>query len=258
MPTLKDAKPLLPSTMRFFGAGFSPPMALGALSGEYQKLGWAALNNWLDFTKDANRRFIPDELRSFLHVNVDAFMVAVRKFEEAVPIVEVSELLKMSEYVRVSEVEALDVFDSLLPLSFAEEAKLLHAVQAKPQNVEVAERNCNIIMHYFHKVLLPRRCRMLHHVRSVTSPEIFDVGANTNPVSRALARFLRPGPLPDTVVHDALLDLATSGWQFRYYNVNLQLLRELIFKQQTATADDLKAFLYSLILLGEEITPTGA
>ncbi|CUF29174.1 guanylate cyclase, putative [Bodo saltans] len=249
--SLEVTKPVMPHLMKFFATGFLPPMALGAISGEYQKMGWWAICQWLETTKDPEREFLPKEQIPFLRVDLDKYFSALVKFEEIIPQDDTP------EDSSVSDLESLIALDMVFPMSLEEERKLLDKALTLPKSSSEAEEHCNILMHYYYKVLLPRRGRLLKYTLSMQTLEDAKCEGMSDTdcaIGKAFRRFLHPNPIPDCVVHDALLDLATAGWSSKYFNVNLQLIRELIFKDRLATANDFKAYLLSLKIFGQSIT----
>lgn len=244
-------KPAMPHLMKFFATQFQPPMALGAISGEYQKMGWWAICQWLETTKEPGREFLPAEQIPFLRVDLDKYFAALKTFESIVPQDD------STEDTSASDVEALIDLDMVFPMSLDEERKLLERALTLPKNTKEAETSCNILMHYYYKVLLVRKRRFLAHTQpmeTLDDSKCDGMSETGCAIAKAFSRFLRPSPIPDCVVHDALLDLATAGWSSKYFNVNLQYVRELIFKQRLATANDLKAYLLALKIFGQSIT----
>jgi len=249
----------MPQSMRFFATSFSPPMALGAISGEVQKMGWMLQVAVLDLA-NPTVEFLSREYRGYLKVDLDLFMRAVERFDETIPQLSPEQ---QSEFRALGppDSESLEVLGHVLPLSLDEERSVLQNILAESQTVADALRRQTILMHYYYKVLLPRRNRIVFYVRSLHSLDDVQCQAmrsDSTSILRAFRLMLHPPPVPSVRVHEALLELATGGWQSRYYHVNLQRIREQIFKWERATVDDFKAFLLALKMFGEEISISGA
>jgi class 3 adenylate cyclase len=266
-----------------FGMSYMPTFSLGPISGEMQKLVWAAVMNLLDFTRRAGDAFLTKEDRHYLDVDVEAYGRALEVFEKTIP-----QLPQHFVFGRppgcpaqgecaILDKMMLRVNEGSPGMTVKEEKELAGKVQRKPTNLAEALEQLLQIRAYHYCVQIGRRERILRYVRSLTDVE----GANLvcpsttvtasqgspttststsatvgvgDPVRRAFYRFIRPYPIPQTVIHEALLDLATAGWRSKYYSVNLQLIRDEILRNRTASLDDFKAYLLSLQTFGEEIT----
>jgi class 3 adenylate cyclase len=250
-----DSLPLMPSPVTF-GKDYLPPMALGAISGEMQKLCWHACNGVLDVTKAPERTFIPDATRALLHVDLGALMAAIAKFDRIVPLLPTASERFPGEPAP-GECYILDEFK--VPASYDDEKALLSTFQTLATTAEEAVLKCAVFRAYHFKVVMPRVHRMTEHVKGLVSGENMcaQMKASTDCVKTAFCRFLRPCPLPATVMHEALMDLATAGWTSKNFAVNLQSIRDTVLRRKTASPVDFKAFLYSMKLFGEEITQHG-
>ena len=253
---LDTVKPM-PIAM-YEGCVYVPPMALGAISGEAQKLCWSVLNNWLDITKAKETVFLPDFMRPFLFVDTDAYGKALEALDQRLPpfpslpssMTGPEWLTKEPEWAEVSETSTIE-----------EEKALIKSLQAKPKDSDGAHRAMKLFLCFHHKLLMPRRDRIVAAVRQMTDKgKVCSEMTKTSTsdhldcVAIAFSRFLRPYPIPDIAVHEALLDLAAAGWVSKYFHINLQKVRELIFQFRAATLDDFKAMLLALKIVGDEIS----
>jgi hypothetical protein len=140
-----------------------------------------------------------------------------------------------------------------------QERALLLDFQVPSNNVRDAIIKAAVFRAYHFRVILPRVERMKEYVKTLTKPELMCATFHNDSghVKRALTRMLRPCPVPESVVHESLMDLATAGWQSSNFAVNLQSIRDTVLRRKTVTALDFKALLFSLKLFGEELTNRG-
>jgi class 3 adenylate cyclase len=259
-PWEDDLERMNPMTKAMYDVcAYVPTMALGAIAGEAQKLCWCLLNNWLDLTKEKHIVFLPDNLRPILYVDVDAYGKALEKFETRLPpFPSLPNSMSGPPWLQ-QEPEWTEIRHDM---SINDEKHLIGSLQESVCDSAAAHRKAKLFLSYHYKLLLPRRDRIVAAVRSMTSvesacPEMLKQMTHEKPldcVATAFRRFLRPYPIPDIAVHEALMDLSAAGWVSRYFHINLPKVRDLIFLQRVATLDDFKAMLFSLKLIGEQIT----
>lgn len=115
-------------------------------------------------------------------------------------------------------------------------------------------KQCNTLFAYCIKVMIPRRFRFLEFVKSLDGESVKKILKPDDPVSRALLRFADVEKRTSLGIHEALLDLATEGWAGKYYNLNLQGIRDQIFKQHSADITDFVAMLVSFKMFGDSIS----
>ena len=267
---------------------FLAPMALGAIGGELQKLCWGVVNAWLDWTKEEGTEFLPKEHRRGLIVNVDAYMEVIAKFESNVPQLGADDnLISVAGTSTASasqgttwtltsdESNASAIASKIirkgtqsdpalpsgvnLPTNLIEEKAFVNYIQEPTTSAEDGHRKTAAFFAYYDATIDARTKRMVAFATSLASVEVLPcraqaVSANDS-VKRAFMRLVCPPPIPAFAVHQSILDLATAGWASKYYNINLQLIRDLVLKRRMASPVEFKAYLLALKMFGDEIRP---
>ena len=181
---LEDA-PLMPELMEY-GRGFLPPMALGAISGELQKLAWSIINSWCEFTKRPHVKLLPEGMDAMLGVDIDEMIKAIAKFDQVVPRIspEQQQSIIDSENDEVLLVEGLQfearfqrkprqsclIHDEFTPPTTIEDEKeLLQRLAVVPTNKLGAFKQLALLRAYVLKVMIPRRDRLNHFVAHMES-----------------------------------------------------------------------------------------
>ena len=235
-----------------------PPVPLGAIAGEIQKMAWgivlAATDKWTP-----QLQFVPPEMRPGARVDVGKVIAALTKLDDAI-----------------------EGFTH--PVSVKEETVILQSFLAAPFDAADLARKAAAFKQYHHQCIVPRARALV----SFVGPLVLCIRPAKNTtfaaaVLRAWGRLVPtvvddrgkgdPSSVPPINFHAALMDLATAGWKVPYMFTTLESVRDASLRgnagRSSRTASmpealddasplDLKAMLFCLLLCGSNLNPDDA